>query len=67
MSHLVSEVLGQLLLGGERVLHHVVQQAGDDPTRWRQYISVAPPSEGRDEIYARIDQWNQKLKEDDEA
>ncbi len=32
-----------------------VQKAGDDPTRWRQYISVAPPSEGRDEIYARID------------
>ena len=32
-----------------------VSRAGDDPTRWRQYVGVAPPSEGRDEIYARID------------
>ena len=32
-----------------------VSRAGEDPTRWRQYVNAAPPTEGRDEIYARID------------
>ncbi len=41
-----------------------VSKAGDDPTRWRHYVGQAPSTEGRDEIYARVeDAVSQRLAE----